>query len=265
MSTLPKSRLSIHRALAIARHESRILFRDPTFVLVTIGMPLAVMAFVTRVFRAALVGEGYHHANGSEQSVPGMTIMFCLFLVGSVGYVFFREHGWNTWERLRASRARPFEILVGKSLPIFIHALCLQLILFGFGIVVFGLRFQGSLFAAALIACAFSVCLVTLGVAIASVCRTAQQNSAICNVGTMLLAGLGGAIAPSSTLPFWAKIVAPITPSYWAMRGYRGIILNGKGVPGTLGPVFVLFALATLFAICAILRFRFEETKIRWM
>lgn len=264
IAPLVPSRLSLSRAMALCRHEFRILLRDPTFLLVMIGMPVVVMAFVSKVFRFALADEGYRNVTGAEQAVPGVTVMFTFFLVGSVGFVFFREHGWGTWERLRASRARPFEIMVGKCLPVLAHAAVQQAVLFGLGVAIFGLRVRGSILALAVVGAGFALCLITLGVALTSLCRTANQNNAIANVGAMLMAGLGGAIAPISSLPGWARAIAPGTPSYWAMRGFRDVILDGGGLAAVLPSFAMLLLFSAAFTAFSLYRFRFEETKISW-
>ena len=80
----------------------------------------------------------------------------------------------------------------------------------------------------------------------------------------MILAGIGGALVPVSALPGWAQAIAPATPAYWAMSGFRSLILEGAGVGAVLTAVVVLLAFAGGCAALAIFRFRFEETKISW-
>ena len=57
-----------------------------------------------------------------------------------------------------------------------------------------------------------------------------QQLNAVTNLGTMLLAGLGGALVPVMELPKWVQPVAVVSPVNWAMEGYRDTILDGGGV-----------------------------------
>lgn len=260
--SIARSRFSYRRAWAIALHEFRILFKDPTFLVIMLGMPIVVMTFLSKVFRFALIGEGYTGATGAEHAVPGITVMFTFFMVGSVGFVFFREHGWGTWERLRASRARPLEIMAGKVTPVLAHAFVQQAILFSIGGLAFGLRVRGSIAALVIVAAALSICLVSMGTTLAAYTRTAAQQNAIANVGTMMFAGLGGAMAPISTLPGWVRSLAPATPSYWAMKGYRAVILDGAGLTDVLTPVLVLILFAAGFVLLSLRRFRFEETKV---
>jgi len=256
--------MSWRRSGAVMRQDLRILRSDPVFLLIMIGMPLLVMAFIKPAFRAALVESGVPDANGAEQVVPGTATMFAFFLMGNLGFAVFREHGWNTWERLRASRATPVEIMAGKTVTPLV-SLGLQLsVLFGIGGLAFGLDVRGSYVALVLVAATLAICLVSLGFLLLAICRTVMQLNAVTNLGTMLLAGLGGAIAPITALPDWARIIAPATPSYWAMRGFRSVILEAGGVDAVVLPVVVLLAFTVGFAAIAGARFRVEETKLSW-
>jgi ABC-2 type transport system permease protein len=256
--------MSWRRSGAIARQDLRILRSDPMFLVIMIAMPLLVMAFIKPAFRAALIESGVRDANGAEQVVPGTATMFAFFLMGNLGFAVFREHGWNTWERLRASRATPAEIMTGKMVtPLLSSALQLA-VLFGVGGLVFELDVRGSYLGLVLVAVSLALCLVSLGFVLLAVCRTVMQLNAVSNLGTMVFAGLGGAITPITVLPDWARHVAPGTPSYWAMRGFRSVILKPGGLGSVALPVSVLLAFTAGFALIAGLRFRFEETKISW-
>lgn len=249
------------RSWAIARHDLRILRSDPVFLITMTVMPLIVMAFIKPAFGTAIVLDGDATGNGADHAVPGVTVMFAFFLVGNVGFGVFREHGWNTWERLRASRAGPAEVMAGKTVvPLLTLAIQLT-VLIGLGGVLFDLDVRGSVPAMALVAAALALCLVSMGLLLLAVARSILQLNAVSNLGTMVFAGLGGAIAPIAVLPGWARAIAPATPSYWAMRGFRDII-GGGGFSEAALPVAVLLAFATGFALLAAVRFRFDEVKV---
>jgi ABC-2 type transport system permease protein len=232
--------------------------------IVLVAMPLLLILFVRPIWRYVLTGQGYAHANGAEQAVPGMAVMFAFFFVGSVGFSFFREHGWGTWDRLRASQARPAEIMMGKVAPLLLIAAAQQAVLFLAGAALFGLRIRGSIVALIVVAASFAVCLVAFSVAVVAVARSIQQVNLVQTLGTMLFAGLGGALAPTALLPGWARAMSPATPSYWALRGYRSVILNGGALPSVVLPAGALLAFAAGFTFLALWRFRFEETKVSW-
>ena len=253
--------MSLSRSAALVRHELRTMLADAGSLISLTLMPLVMMAFFKPLARLALTRED-PTANGSEYTVPAMTTMFAFFLVGFVGFAFFSEHQWNTWERLRASQATNAEILVGKIVPALILSFAQQAILFGAGFALFGLRVRGSLLGVLLICIALALCLVSVGVLLAAVLRTQQQLNAISNLGAMVLAGVSGALVPLSILPGWAKTVAPIAPQYWAMRGFRSTILDGQGVGAVALPVAVLLGIAVVAAALALVRFRFDEPKV---
>jgi ABC-2 type transport system permease protein len=114
----------------------------------------------------------------------------------------------------------------------------------------------------AMVSVALAVCLVSVGVLLAAVLKTQQQLNAISNLGSMVLAGVSGALVPLSILPGWARTVAPIAPQYWAMRGFRATILDGQGLGAVALPVGVLLGLAVVAAVLALRKFRFDEPKV---
>jgi ABC-2 type transport system permease protein len=255
---------SLLQAAAVARQELRVLRQDPAPLTLLVFMPLLLIAFMQDAFRPVLVEEGFAGATGAEQAVPGMSVMFAFFLVGHVGFSFYREHGWATWERLRATAAPPAAIMAGKVVvPVFVCLLQLG-VLFAVGVLAFGLVIAGSLAGLALVAVAFAWSLVTLGVCVVALTRSIMQMNALSNLGAIVLAGLGGALMPLASLPSWAQAIGPGVPSYWAMRGFQDAILTESTLGDALLPAAVLLGFAGLFGALALVRFRFEETKTSW-
>jgi ABC-2 type transport system permease protein len=256
---------SLSRILAIARHDLRILARDPVFVVVFTVMPLAFMAFTKGAFGAAM-GIRYSNqaVNGASQVVPGGAVLFSGFLVGNLGFAVFREHAWSTWERLRASHLETWELMLGKSIaPILTLALQLTVLL-GVGGVIFDLHIRGSVPAFLLVAAMLAVMEVALGFMLLAVCRSILQLNAATNLGAMLLGGIGGAVTPFYLLPTWAQHIAPATPTYWAMRGFRSVVIDGGGFSSVALPIGALAAFSAGFTIIAALRFGVEEAKLSW-
>ena len=123
---------------------------------------------------------------------------------------------------------------------------------------------RGSIGAFVLVAAALGVMEVALGFMLLSVCTSVVQLNALSNAGAMLLGGLGGATTPIEFLPGWAQAIAPATPAYWAMKGFRRVTFETGGFGDVVVPVAVLLAFTVLFAVIAVLRFKVEETKVSW-
>jgi ABC-2 type transport system permease protein len=241
------------RSLAILRHELRILRREPTPLILMSLMPLVLMGLFKPVFE-----------NGAAQSVPGMTVLFAFFIVGQVGYIFFREHAWGTWERLRAADISSGQLMAGKVIvPLGLYAVQFA-ILFGSGWLLFGLRVGGSVLALATVGAALAVMLTAFGLALVAVCRSLMGLQTLVNIGAMVFAAAGGALVPLALMPGWLRSVAPFTPGYWAMEGFTRAIDGPAGAADMLVPVGVLLAWAALFTAIPAWRLRFAETKTGW-
>jgi ABC-2 type transport system permease protein len=256
--------MSLRRSFAIARNECRVLRRDPTPLVILIAMPLLVVPIFRATFRAALQMSGHQGVSGAEFAVPGQAVEFLFFLAPAIGFTFFREHGWGTWSRLRASPATSTEIMLGKAAPMFVLGALQLAVLFSLGRFGLDLHVRGSGFGVALVSFALLACVVTLGVALTAVLRTNQQLNAIGYLSATVCGAIGGALVPLATLPAWARHLSPATPQYWAMRGYNSEILDGRGLAAVWLPVVVLFAFATAFALIALTRFRFSDEKVGW-
>jgi ABC-2 type transport system permease protein len=256
--------MSPSRVAVIIRQELRLIARDPFPVVVLVLFPILAMLFLKPAFRLALVAGGYRGANGSEQVVPGQAVVDAFFIVSMTSFAFFSEYGWNTWERLRASAASSSEIIAGKAIPRLAMSIAGFGVVFAIGIPLLDMHSRGPMLATVPLVFAFAICLVMLGVAVTALSRTVQQANAFAMVGLVLFGSIGGALVPINVLPTWAQDVAPATPTYWAMRGFRSVILDGRATEGVLLPVAVLLGMSLVFGLVAAARFRFDDTKTSW-
>jgi ABC-2 type transport system permease protein len=254
--------VSLRNSFAILRHELRVMWSDPSTVIFVIVMPLIMVALMKELFATALRAEGFQDVNGSEFAVPAMAVGFAAFGVGYAGFTFFRDHGWGTWDRLRATPASSVDIMAGKVLPNIAVTFVQLALLFLLGGPLFGLQVRGSWLALTLLIAVVALALAAFGMLVTAVTRTMNQLNAVGSVGGMAMAMLGGAWVPVATMPGWAQAIAPALPTYWAMRGFRDVILAGKGVAQVALPVLVMVGFGLLYTAVAAARFRFEDTKV---
>ena len=250
------------RSWALIRHEMKALRDDPGSLVFLLIMPLVMMGLMKPLFGLSLQAEGFLSANGAEQAVPGMAAMFATFTGSFAGFTFFREHGWHTWDRLRASQARTADIMVGKLAPTLVIAVAQMLALFALGIALFDLVVPGSLVALSMIVVTFSLSMLSFGMAVMSLSRTSLQLNTYVNLAGIVFAGVGGALVPLAVLPEWVQTVARFTPTYWAMDGFLEVILSGAGIREVVVPALALLAFTSVFTAITATRFRFEESKV---
>ena len=248
--------------LAVAKLQLRILRNDPWFVLITLVMPLIVMPLFERTMRLSLAASGFTQASGAEQVVPGQVVLFGFFVAGSAGFSVFREHGWRTWDRLRASAVSARGLLAGFACAWTAVHVLYQGVLFAAGGLALGLRLHGgSALALTCVMLSYALCSIAIVLAAAATLRTVNQMNAFQNVAALAFAGLGGAIVPIEQLPAWARAIAPVTPAYWAMRGFHAVFLERGGLREVAWPCLVLGAASCLLGLFAARRFRADETK----
>jgi ABC-2 type transport system permease protein len=250
------------RSRTLMRQNWELLMADPAPIVMLFAMPIVMMAFMQGTSKAVLLNQGYQNVSGAELVVPGMAVMFAFFGVGYIGTAFFAEHGWKTWDRLRASEASTVEIVLGKILPSALLMLIQLVGLFVFGVVVFGMNIHGSLLGVAIMMVACIVVLVAFSILLTAVLKTANQAMAVVNLAAMVLAGMGGAMAPVDVLPDWARAIAPLSPAYWMLQGFRDTVLEGKGVEATVVPVAVTLLFAVVMAGIGFAKFSMTDEKV---
>jgi ABC-2 type transport system permease protein len=249
--------------MVLFHHEVSVTLRDAAPLAAVGTIPIA-MIFAKSTLGSALRDSGFPHANGSEQVVPGLSVLMCFMMITFVGETFFREHRWGTWERLRASSTRPWEIMAAKLLPVYIYFVGALVVLFAIGFVFLALPWPRNPLSMVPLLLAVPLCLVTLGVALVSFARSNMQLSALADISGLVLAGIGGALVPIETLPSWLQTIAVVTPPYWAMKAFRSIFLDRAGAGAVVVPTLVLLAFSSAFALVALSRFRFDDTRSKF-
>ena len=238
---------ALHRTAFVMRHNFVLVGREPGPTISRIVMPVVILLVMRPLYVAALGGQ----ARGTTQAVTGLLVMFSLLGMSVVGNAVLTERSWHTMDRLRASPARPLELLVGKALPILALVLAQQAVVLGLGISVLGLT-VASYGLLALAVATWATTLLCLGSALAVVVRSHGELAAGTDIGSLVCTSLGGALVPLSAMPGWARTAAPISPGYWATRCLQAAV--GGDVRGTLVSAGVLTAVATLAAGVAAVR-----------
>lgn len=240
----------MRRSLHVALNELRLMGADPTPV---------VMLLVLPFFTALFLSHGF--VGGPAAAIPGLSILFGFIGITAIGLVFYRDHGWGTWERLRASPTSQVEVIMGKILPLTILFLAQQTLLLAAGRLLFGMPWQGSLAAGALLVAGIVGVELGLGLLLTAFCRTINQVNAIGTSLGVLLAGLGGALAPVHSLPAPLQEIARLSPPYWALNGLHELIVSDAGVADVSLDIGVLMSFAVVLLAVALWRLRFDEGK----
>jgi len=255
---------SVRTIGVIARTRTRLVVRDAQLVMFVIVMPVLLTVFLQPAFKVLLRADGFTHASGAEQSIPGAIALFGFNIGIFLAIDVYRDHGWGVWDRLRTTEATAVQILVGVAAPYYALGVAASLFDFALGALLFHLHVGEALLPILIVTAAYQACVVGLGLALAAVTRTLQQVTASGQPVAVLLAIAGGAFMPLSVLPAWAQRIAPASPTYWAMRGWRAALLHHERVGAALLPAVVLLAFAVAGLALTALRLRPAEAKTGW-
>ena len=185
---------------------------------------------------------------------PGMALMFLMWNVTAGSVSFLIERREYTLQRNLVSPTRGYQIILGKSLGIFLRGFTQVLILVLTSTLIFGLTWGSWLEVLLLIAFATYGAL-GWGMFLTSFLKTPSQVS---NAGTaigLLFGLLGGGFLPIAAMPTWMQTVAKLSPNGLGSQGFN--ILGAGGSLGDLKMILLqLFLMGTLLLILASIFFR---------
>jgi ABC-2 type transport system permease protein len=197
--------------------------------------------------------------NGYAHSFAGMAIQFLLFAMANMGVEMLLERQRGLWSRLRSAPVSKVTLLSGKAASGTLISLMILLVSFGFAMVVFGVRIQGSVLGFLGISVACAVMASTFGLLIAALGNSPATARGVTTLAVLMMVMLGGAWVPTFIFPAWLQQFTLIVPVRWAVDGLDAMTWRGIGLGGALMPVAVLIAFAAAFWTIAASRFRWTE------
>ena len=197
--------------------------------------------------------------NGYAHSFAGMGIQFLLFAMANLGIEVLLERQRGLWKRVRSAPVSRVTLLAGKTLSGTLVALMTLWVSFGFAMIVFGVRIQGSVFGFVGVSIACALMAATFGLLVAALGNSPATARGITTFAILIMVMLGGAWVPSFIFPAWLQTATLVVPARWAVDGLDAMTWRGIGLSGAVGPVLALLGFAALFAAIAVARFKWEE------
>jgi ABC-2 type transport system permease protein len=172
----------------------------------------------------------------------------------ALGVVRERERG--TIEQLMITPVTKLELMVGKTIPYLIIAICDFFFVLLASRLLFDVQVRGSiplLFGEAIL---FLTATLGIGLLISTAARTqlqATQMTVFVQLPQMLLSGL---IFPLAAMPWGVRWISYLLPLTYFVSASRGIMLKGVGIGDLWTETLALTMLAVAYVGLATLRFR---------
>ena len=196
--------------------------------------------------------------NVFAHSSPGMMIQFAIVgLIGSAEMLMI-ERKTRALKRLFTTPIHKFEILTGHLMAMFVVVFLQLAILVVFGSLVLGLNYFHAPAATLLLTAMLALWAATLGLLIGVVAKSSEQVTVFALIPMFVFSALGGAWMPLEYTSRTFSIIGHLTPTAWAIDGFKNLIIRGQGLESVLTPAAILLGWSALFLIASIWRFRPE-------
>ena len=189
--------------------------------------------------------------------VPGVLVnIVALVTVMLTAMSIVREKEIGTMEQLMVSPIRPFELMLGKTLPFALIGMLQVVVMTTLALGVFHVPFRGSFLAMLVCTALFLMTTLGAGLFISTISRTQQQALMTYFFLFMPMFLLSGFAFPINSMPPLVQGLTYLNPLRYFMQIIRGIFLRGTG-PTILWPqMAALLVFGVVIFTSSALRFR---------
>jgi len=189
--------------------------------------------------------------------IPGVIGTLTLIQVVSLtAFAVVREREVGTLEQIMVSPIRPFEFILGKTVPFFLIGLGDVALVTVVGVLWFQIPFVGSPLVMLLGASLFLLAALGLGLLLSTLSRTQQQAFALNFFLVNLLFILSGFAFPIAAMPQVLQWFTLINPLVYFLVVIRAVFLKGVGIEVLWPDLTAMALLGAGMLTLSVLRFR---------
>ncbi len=191
-------------------------------------------------------------------SFPQGTVWGLLGCAAGFAMSFVEERSRGTLVRLRTAPIARAQILAGKALACFATTVFLQVALFTFGRLVFGVRPQSVAFLGLAIVCS-SIAFVGIMMFVSVLGKTERSAGGIAWAVMLVMAMTGGGMIPLFIMPNWLLVISHFSPVKWAILSMEGAVFRDFSLGEMMLPCGVLLAVGVVFFSIGVRAFRWVQ------
>jgi len=193
----------------------------------------------------------------STNIVPGLlAIILSMTMVMITAVAIVKETERGTMEMLIATPVKPLEVMLGKILPYVFVGYVQTAVFLAAASLVFGVPFEGSVWAFFLGFNLFIVVNLALGFLISTAAKSQMQAMQLSFFTILPSILLSGFMFPFAGMPGWAQFIGQAVPATHFLRVVRKVMLKGGEVADVTGELWALLAILVVISGIAMLRYR---------
>jgi ABC-2 type transport system permease protein len=170
-------------------------------------------------------------------------ILFALFSAAHGAVTLIDERRAGIADRILAGRAGMGPVVTGKFLFLAAQGALQAVAIFATAQIVYGVpvtQHLGLWLATTMAAAAASA---GLALGLVALCRTREQAQMLSTFVILVLAAIGGSMAPRFLMPDWLQRLGWATPHAWVIDAYQGLLWRDAGADSLYRPWLVLAAI----------------------
>ena len=197
--------------------------------------------------------------NPYNQASPGILVQFAIIGLITSAQIVVLEKKSRTLQRLITTAMKPWEIITGHMLAMFMLTFMQIALLVVFGQLFLKVDYMREPLGILLVSMTLGLWVSAMGLLIGVVAKEEQQVIMYSMIAMFLFSGLGGTWFPLESSSGAFAAVGKALPSYWAMNGYQNVLIRGLGLESVWMAVGMLSLYAIGFFMLAVWRFRKME------
>jgi len=198
--------------------------------------------------------------NSFDQYVPGFSITFLMLgMLLGVAMTLIDELDLGTLERIRATPAPMWTLVVGKLLVRFTIGVVQMVLLLAVGHFAFGVSVGPQPVALLLPSAGIVFVGTAFGVLVAGLAPTRDAVMPLGAIAIVTMCAIGGCWWPIDLEPRWMQDVAQWFPTTWAMAGFKDLMMRQQPVVAALEPTAILFVFGVVFLVAGLVLFRWRR------
>src|SRR5438552_12210203 len=162
--------------------------------------------------------------------IPGLLVVMCQLMATQLtANAIVKEKMNGTLEQLYMTPVRPWELILGKSVPYLVLTFVEMVGITVLMVIIFGVPIHGAFVTLLAIALPFILTMIGAGLWISAKTDTTDAAGQLVMGTVMPSIFLSGYVFPVDSMPVFFQWVAQIVPTTWLIDASRGVILRGAG------------------------------------
>lgn len=177
-------------------------------------------------------------------------------VINLTAFAIVREREIGTLEQIMVTPVRPWEFILGKTLPFFLIGLADVALIATLGTLWFAVPFRGHIVVLLAGTVLFLLCMLGVGLFISTISSTQQQAMVTAFFFIMPAITFSGFGFPISAMPHWLQLATYVSPLRYFLIVLRSVYLKGTGLDVLWPQMAGMAILGTSLLGLSVLRFR---------